>query len=71
MSAGGVIYKVGKRFLPQGAKNVLNEVEKAVLPDDDNVVRLTIDEIFAIGLAATKELCKWRGWKTEIVVPDD
>jgi len=64
-----IVYNIGKRFLPKWAKNILNRVEETLKPDSDNVVRLTLDEIADIGVITVREICKWRGWKDEIVIP--
>ena len=69
MAINPIVYKIGKSFMPKSVKAVLNEIEESLKPDSDKVVRLTFNEIAAIGVIIATEICRWRGWKTEIVIP--
>ena len=65
----GILFSIIKPFLPKPIKAILTEFENAIKPDADGVVRITTNEGAAIGVVVVEELCKWRGWPTEIVIP--
>ena len=69
MAINPIVYKIGKGFMPKRVKNVLNEIEDSLKPDSDRVVRLTFEEIAAIGVIIATEICEWRGWKTDFIIP--
>jgi len=69
MAINPIVYKIGKSFMPKSVKAVLNEIEESLRPDSDKVVRLTFEEIAAIGVIIATGICEWRGWKTDFVIP--
>jgi len=67
----GILFSIVKRLFPKPIKVVIAELERALKKDADGIVRFTIDECGLVGVLAAKEFCKWRGWPTEYIVPQE
>ena len=67
----GILFSIIKPFLPKPIKAILAEFDRAVKPDADGVVRITLAEGAVLSTILVEEFCKWRGWPTELVIPVD